>query len=115
MRFAWITPWMRLLRVLAVLTAVCSLFAGRDARAEADTFGLGNGHSGALTYTGSPPINTYRAVTAINAPSGMARSSGGVRSSIEGGVPCEALSGEWDSEHAPSVMKRVMAAIVRSM
>src|SRR5262245_52022108 len=59
MRFAWI-------RVLGLVAIVCSLFAPRTARAEADTFGLGNGHTGAVTYT-TGTINAYAQVTAIDA------------------------------------------------
>src|SRR5579885_3199344 len=58
MRFAWI-------RWFATLAILCAVFAPTRARAEADTFGLGNGHSGALTYTGGT-INAYAKLTAID-------------------------------------------------
>src|SRR5438128_3384194 len=59
MRFAWI-------RIVSTLVIVCALLCARKARAEADTFNLGDGHSGTQTYSGGQ-INTYAKVTAVNA------------------------------------------------
>ncbi|WP_244981472.1 adventurous gliding motility protein AgmC [Corallococcus exercitus] len=56
----------------ALLALLCAVFAAPPAFAEPDTFGLGDGHNGALTVnTVGTQVNTYTRLTAT-APAGQA-------------------------------------------